>query len=126
MVKRPALSKGELEVARVLWDLGEATVREVHEALPAARTIDFDVSERLRSETSPATGGSAYAGTDWAVDGGVAFRGDLAMTVADGGEIRAVEADRLRIGHFESPAETTSPPERTLRWRYRISWGEDS
>lgn len=41
MAQRPALSKAELEVARVLWQLGEATVREVHEALPAGRGIDF-------------------------------------------------------------------------------------
>ena len=30
-----------MEVARLLWELGEATVRQVHEALPADRTIDF-------------------------------------------------------------------------------------
>jgi predicted transcriptional regulator len=41
MVRRPALSKAEMEVARVLWDLGEATVREVHEALPRGRKINF-------------------------------------------------------------------------------------
>ena len=41
MTERPALSKGELEVARVLWELGSASVRRVHEALPAAREIDF-------------------------------------------------------------------------------------
>ncbi len=41
MTARPALSKGELEVARVLWELGKASVREVHEALPAARQMDF-------------------------------------------------------------------------------------
>lgn len=41
MTDRPALSRGELEVARVLWDLGSATVREVHEAFPADRGIDF-------------------------------------------------------------------------------------
>jgi BlaI family transcriptional regulator, penicillinase repressor len=41
MTVRPALSKGELEVARVLWDLGSATVREVFEAFPADRDIDF-------------------------------------------------------------------------------------
>ena len=41
MTERPALSRGELEVARVLWDLGEATVRQVHEAFPAGRGIDF-------------------------------------------------------------------------------------
>lgn len=41
MTRRPALSKGEMEVARLLWELGEATVRQVHESLPAERTIDF-------------------------------------------------------------------------------------
>ncbi len=41
MTDRPALSKGEMEVARILWDLGSATVREVHEAFPADRGIDF-------------------------------------------------------------------------------------
>ena len=41
MTDRPALSKGELEVARVLWELKEATVRAVHEAFPADRQIDF-------------------------------------------------------------------------------------
>jgi BlaI family transcriptional regulator, penicillinase repressor len=40
-VGRPAPSKGELEVARVLWDLGEGTVRAVHEALPPERGVDF-------------------------------------------------------------------------------------
>lgn len=41
MRDRPGLSKGELEVARVLWELGAATVRQVHEAFPPERTIDF-------------------------------------------------------------------------------------
>jgi predicted transcriptional regulator len=41
MAERPGLSKGELEVARVLWDLGRATVRQVHEAFPADRRMDF-------------------------------------------------------------------------------------
>ena len=41
MPERPGLSKGELEVARVLWDLKKATVREVHEAFPSDRAIDF-------------------------------------------------------------------------------------
>lgn len=41
MTRRPALSKREMEVARLLWGLGQATVRQVHEALPAERTIDF-------------------------------------------------------------------------------------
>lgn len=41
MGERPALSKGEMEVARVLWQLGSAGVREVHAALPAERAMDF-------------------------------------------------------------------------------------
>lgn len=41
MPERPALSKGEMEVARILWELKKATVREVHEALPAQRKMDF-------------------------------------------------------------------------------------
>ena len=41
MARRPPLSKGEMEVARVLWQLGQATVRQVHDAFPADREIDF-------------------------------------------------------------------------------------
>lgn len=41
MTSRPGLSKGELEVARVLWELKEASVREVHEAFPESRQMDF-------------------------------------------------------------------------------------
>ena len=41
MGERPALSKGEMEVARVLWQLGSAGVREVHAALSAEREMDF-------------------------------------------------------------------------------------
>ena len=41
MAPRQALSKGELEVARLLWQLGEATVRQVHEAFAADRQMDF-------------------------------------------------------------------------------------
>jgi len=41
MVDRPALSKGEMEVARVLWDVGPATVREIYEALPSDRDFEF-------------------------------------------------------------------------------------
>jgi len=41
MGERPALSKGEMEVARLLWQLGEGTVRQVHEAFPAQRMVDF-------------------------------------------------------------------------------------
>jgi BlaI family transcriptional regulator, penicillinase repressor len=41
MRRRPALSKGEMEVARAVWQLGQATVRQAHEAIPAARNMDF-------------------------------------------------------------------------------------
>lgn len=41
MTERPTLSKGELEVARVLWELKQATVREVHQHLSATKDIDF-------------------------------------------------------------------------------------
>ena len=41
MPDRQALSKGEMEVARVLWEIGRASVREVHEAFPKDRGIDF-------------------------------------------------------------------------------------
>ena len=38
---RPPLAKSELEIARIVWKLGQATVREVHEALPKTRKVDF-------------------------------------------------------------------------------------
>jgi len=41
MPERPALSKAEMEVARVLWELGRASVRRVFEAFPSERQIDF-------------------------------------------------------------------------------------
>jgi predicted transcriptional regulator len=41
MARRPALSKAEMEVVRVVWNLGEATVRQACDAFPAQRNIDF-------------------------------------------------------------------------------------
>jgi predicted transcriptional regulator len=41
MADKPPLAKSELEVARIVWQLGRATVREVFEALPKDREIDF-------------------------------------------------------------------------------------
>lgn len=41
MAKRPPLAKSELEVARIVWNLGGATVRQVLEALPQQRNLDF-------------------------------------------------------------------------------------
>ncbi len=41
MSKRPPLAKSELEVAQIVWQLGEASVRQVLDALPADRNLDF-------------------------------------------------------------------------------------
>lgn len=41
MVDRPSLAKSEIEVARIVWRLEKATVRQVLEALPADRGLDF-------------------------------------------------------------------------------------
>ena len=41
MANRQGLSKGEMEVAHALWQLGKATVRDVFEAIPTQRKMDF-------------------------------------------------------------------------------------
>jgi BlaI family transcriptional regulator, penicillinase repressor len=41
MPRRPALSKSEMEIARIVWNLGEASVREVFTAVSPERKIDF-------------------------------------------------------------------------------------
>ncbi|MHC4400796.1 MAG: BlaI/MecI/CopY family transcriptional regulator [Planctomycetota bacterium] len=41
MSKRAGLPKSELEVARIVWKLGTATVRQVLDALPRQRGLDF-------------------------------------------------------------------------------------
>jgi len=41
MVNRPVLSKAEMEIARLVWGIGEATVRQVLEALPSLRKLDY-------------------------------------------------------------------------------------
>jgi|JI9StandDraft_2_1071091.scaffolds.fasta_scaffold03483_2 BlaI family penicillinase repressor len=41
MSSRPSLSKGEMEVARVLWEIGSAGVREVFDALSNTRDMDY-------------------------------------------------------------------------------------
>ena len=41
MPPRAAMAKSELEVARIVWKLGSATVRQVLEALPKNRGLDF-------------------------------------------------------------------------------------
>jgi BlaI family transcriptional regulator, penicillinase repressor len=41
MVRRASLSKAELEVARIVWTLGGATVRQVVEAMSHERQVDY-------------------------------------------------------------------------------------
>ena len=41
MTDRPPLSKGEMEIARVIWRLGRATVGQVYDALPKRRRPDY-------------------------------------------------------------------------------------
>ena len=41
MPRRTTLSNAELEIARVLWSLGEATPRQVFDAFPNKRKVDF-------------------------------------------------------------------------------------
>ncbi len=41
MSKRPAPAKSELEIARIVWKLGGATVRQVLDELPPERGLDF-------------------------------------------------------------------------------------
>ena len=38
---RPPASKAELEVARIVWQLGGATVRQVFESLPSDRKVEY-------------------------------------------------------------------------------------
>ncbi len=40
-MERAMLSKGELEIARLLWKMAPASVRQIHEALPEDRQMDF-------------------------------------------------------------------------------------
>lgn len=41
MARRPALSKSETEVVRIVWDLKTATVRQVLEAMPDSRRVEY-------------------------------------------------------------------------------------
>jgi BlaI family transcriptional regulator, penicillinase repressor len=41
MAKRPAISRGEIDVARAVWELEQATVGQVHEHLAQSRSIDY-------------------------------------------------------------------------------------
>jgi BlaI family transcriptional regulator, penicillinase repressor len=41
MARRAACSKAELEVARIVWELKRATVRQVLDSLPEQRELDY-------------------------------------------------------------------------------------
>jgi BlaI family transcriptional regulator, penicillinase repressor len=41
MAKRPAISRGEIDVARAVWELEQATLGQVHEHLAQSRSIDY-------------------------------------------------------------------------------------
>lgn len=41
MVKRKPLSKSEMEIVRLVWEMGSGTVREVHDLASNERDIDF-------------------------------------------------------------------------------------
>jgi predicted transcriptional regulator len=41
MARRPAISRGELDVARTVWELGEATVGQVFDTLSPRKAIDY-------------------------------------------------------------------------------------
>jgi BlaI family transcriptional regulator, penicillinase repressor len=41
MSKRPEVARSELEVAQLVWQLGQASVRQVLDALPGERGLDF-------------------------------------------------------------------------------------
>ncbi|MDB5296094.1 MAG: Transcriptional repressor, BlaI/MecI family [Phycisphaerales bacterium] len=43
----PAPTGAELAILRVLWDAGPATVRQVHERLPAGRTVGYTTVLKL-------------------------------------------------------------------------------
>jgi BlaI family transcriptional regulator, penicillinase repressor len=72
MARRPALSKAEMEVARIVWNLGEATVRQVFEAFPAERKIDFATVQTYlrRLETRRAISGQSGKAGRWSTGRG--------------------------------------------------------
>ena len=45
MAKRATASRSELEIARIVWSLGEASVRDVVTAVPEDRKMDFSTAQ---------------------------------------------------------------------------------
>jgi BlaI family penicillinase repressor len=42
-----AMSPAETEILRLVWQLGEATVQQIHDALPASRTVAYKTVQTL-------------------------------------------------------------------------------
>lgn len=134
----PEPTERELQILQVLWDRGEATVREVHEALRELGIVQNTVQAFLRTMTEkglttfrrrdrsfvyrPLVGASA---TKRGLLGGVlrrAFDGALDQLVENAVALRAPtleELERLRAlveelasksAHDIQPAETGEPP----------------
>lgn len=49
MAKRPSLSNAETSIARVIWDLGTASARQVCDALPQEQRRDFSTIQTYLS-----------------------------------------------------------------------------
>jgi BlaI family penicillinase repressor len=45
--KLRAMSPAETEILRLVWQLGEATVQQIHEALPAGRKVAYKTVQTL-------------------------------------------------------------------------------
>jgi BlaI family penicillinase repressor len=45
--KLRAMSPAETEILRLVWQLGEATVQQIHEALPVNRTVAYKTVQTL-------------------------------------------------------------------------------
>ena len=112
MVDRRPLSKGEMEVVRALWDIGPATVREIHDFISKTRSIDFSTVQtylrrieakgyansklkgRVRTYSSKAKPGTVIRETvDDLVDR--LFRGEAMPLVRHLVEDRGIDASEL-------------------------------
>lgn len=112
MVDRRPLSKGEMEVVRALWDIGPATVREIHDFVSKSKSIDFSTVQtylrrietkgyassklkgRVRTYSSKAKPGTVIRETvDDLVDR--LFRGEAMPLVRHLVEDRGIDASEL-------------------------------
>ncbi len=100
----------------------------------ARETIDVDVSARFRGGELPETVGSTYAGGDWHLAGeghdmAVQINAQLRLAVIGAAEkpacgIRSGADGTLEIGYRNLSAASSSTGGTTLRWHYRISYGQ--